>query len=479
MGGVEFIHEMKGLKMTTCKWFTLALIVAPIVLLSGGLGAQDTSFTAEGGTIPEGGNGVLALTMENTGNVIAGWSLGICNDTAFLTTNAANSGADTETVKNGGPPDFNTINVFADGATQGVVICFTGCAVLEDTPAFEMLTVDYQGSAEGSTSIDFCNLLGSPPVETVIVVNGASQAPNLNSGAVEVVGVPDPEFICAVADQAVSYNGDSGVGSFSATGSIVEVDNSGLGAPFPNDTQGFSLGLGNDPALLAPSAIAVTLPFAADFAESSIFDNGVTCGVVYSFTGGQVLAFDAPIDVISVDYDTVSAGLAGNADATTTTLSFDDSLGSPPVANVIVVDGASLVPSFDDATITLEPLFIPDPEFTFAAADVSANYNPADGNASASVGITVSETDNSAAGAAFPNETQGFSMGLANGPEVSATAVKPLARLRSRLWGERFVRGWMDPRGGLQLHRRIDAGIWQPNRGRLCGLLVRWQHGWR
>ena len=406
--------------MNRHKWlFSLALVA----LLSGGVSAQETSFSAEGGTIPEGGNGVLSLSMDNTGNVIAGWSFGICNDTSLLTVNDASSGADTDTSKNGAAPDFNQIGVFAEGATQGVVICFTGCATVEDVSGFELLAVDYQGVAEGSTSIDFCNTLGSPPVETVIVVNGASSAPTQNSGAVDVVGVPDPEYTYSVASQTVSYNGDSGVGNFSASASIVEVDNSALGAPFPNDTQGFSMGLANDPALLAPSAISITLPFSADFAESSVFADGVTAGVVYSFTGGQVLAFDTTVDVISVDYDTVPGGLAGNADATTTTLAFEDTLGSPPVANVAVVNGASLVPNFESGSITLEPLFVPDPEFTFSAGNESANYNPGDGNASVTVGITVSETDNSAAGAVFPNITQGFSMGLGNGPEVGATAL--------------------------------------------------------
>ena len=403
--------------------FGVALLFLGGVNFSGTAQAQDASFSAESGTIPDGGSASLSLTMDNSGQEIQGWSFGACSDPAVLAVNAANSGADTETSKNGGPPDFNQIGIFAEGATQGVVLCFTGCAVIADVSGFEMLTVDYQGLSEASTSIDFCNALGSPPVETVVVVNGGSIPPTQNSGAVEVVGVPDPEYTYAVSDLSVSYNGDSGVGSFSATASIVEVDNSSLGAPFPNDTQGFSMGLGNDPALLAPSAVSVTLPFEADFAETSVFADGVTAGVVYSFTGGQVLAFDSAVDVISVDYDTVAGGLAGNADATLTTLSFVDSLGSPPVANVAVVDGASLVPNFSDGSITLEPVFVPDPEFTYSAENASANYNPAEGNASVSVGITIAETDTSAAGATFPNATQGFSMGLANGPEVSASAL--------------------------------------------------------
>ena len=399
----------------TFSIFLLALVVG---FASANAGAQDTSFIAGSGDIALGGSGTVSLTMDNTGNVIAGWSLGICNDTAFLEAIAANSGSGTETSKNGGAPDFNQINLFPEGATQGVVICFTGCASVGDVSGFELLAVDYNGVAEGSTTVDFCNTLGAPPVETVIVVNGASVAPTQNSGAIEVVGVPGPEYVYTAPTEAVTFDGNTGIGSFTAVIAVSETDNSAQGAPFPNPTQGFSMGLSNDSSLLTALTVTETLPFDADFAESNILADGWTIGVVYSFTGANTLAFDAPTDVVSVDYDTVAGGLIGSTDNVVTSLAWSNALGSPPVENVIVVAGASIAPSLEDGTITLEPFSVPGPEFNFTAPSQSVNYDGNTGSASFSTAFSIAEVDNSALGADFPNPSQGFSMGMGNDSAV-------------------------------------------------------------
>ena len=357
--------------MDTNKLLSLAMVL----LLSGGAGAQDTSFNTGSGTVPEGGSGTLSLTMDNSGQEIAGWSLGVCNDPAIATVNAANSGADTETSKNGSPPDFNQISTFADGATQGVVLCFTGCAVVTDVSGFEMLTVDYQGVAEGQSDIAFCDSLGTPPVATVIVVNGASLAPTQNGGTLDVVGVPDPEYGYSAGNASANYNPADGNANASVGISITETDFSGLGAPFPNATQGFSMGLSNS-AEVAPTSVNLSLGFEADFAETATFANGWTAGVVYSFTGGITATFETATEVISVDYETAGS-MAGNETGATATLTWDDGLGSPPVANVVVVDGASLNANFSDGSIALNPVVTVD--FIRGDANSDARVNIADG----------------------------------------------------------------------------------------------------
>ena len=313
-------------------------------VLGAGAYAQEATFNAGSGSASLGGNGTLSMTMDNSGQDIAGWSFGVCNDTAIATVSAANSGADTETAKNGSAPDFNQIGIFPEGATQGVVLCFTGCAVVADVTGFELLTVDYDGIAEGQTAIEFCNTLGAPPVATVVVVNGASLAPNQTGGVLDVVGVPDPEFTYVAGDSSTNYPSGGGIGgvAVSAGFSIEEVDNTGIGGGFPNDTQGFSMGFANDDSLVTPVAVNVTLPFTADFAETNTFSNGWTVGVVYSFTGGVVLQFDSAIEVASVDYEGVAGALTGVEGTTSTPLTMDSGLGSPPVSNVVVVGGGSL-----------------------------------------------------------------------------------------------------------------------------------------
>lgn len=353
------------------KLLTLALVL----FLSGGANAQDASFNAGSGTAPEGGSGTLSMTMDNSGQDIAGWSLGVCNDTSVATVSAANSGADTETAKNGSAPDFNQIGVFPEGATQGVVLCFTGCAVVADVSGFEMLTVDYDGIAEGTTDIAFCDTLGAPPVATVIVVNGASLAPTQNAGTLNVVGVPDPEYTYSAGSASAGYNPADGNASATVGISITETDNSGLGAPFPNATQGFSMGLANS-AEVTPTNVTLDLGFDADFAEVSLLGNGWTAGVVYSFTGGITATFEGATEVISADYETAGS-MAGNETGATATLTWDDGLGSPPVANVVVVGGASLNAAFSDGSIELNPVVTVD--FIRGDANNDARVNIADG----------------------------------------------------------------------------------------------------
>mgnify|MGYP001175101084 FL=1 len=350
------------------------LIVTAMLAFAGTVGAQ-TTFSISSGSIPAGGSGSLSLSMDNSGTEIQGWSLGACNDTVFLTVDAANSGADTETAKNGSAPDFNQISTFADGATQGVVLCFTGCAVLTDVAAFEMLTIDYTGVAEGSTSVAYCNTLGSPAVETVVVVGGASLSPAQNSAAVDVLGVPDPEYTYTSGSGSANYNPADGNASATVAISIEETDNSGLGANFPNSTQGFSMGLSNS-AEVTPTEVVADLGFDPDFAEVGLFANGWTIGVVYAFTGGVTLDFDGDLEIIAASYET-GGSMAGDEAGTTATLSWSDDLGSPAVANVVVFEGGSYPASFVDGSIALNPVVTTD--FIRGDANSDGIVNIADG----------------------------------------------------------------------------------------------------
>ncbi len=388
-----------------------------VVCLAGGTRAlaQDyllyiTSPTTAGlgGTLDQSAN------LDNNGEVVQGWSYGVCHDSTLMTLTAVVDGSTTETVNNGSTPDFNIVNLLAGGYTVGVVISFTGQATLPPGTGYELNVATYSADAEGMATSAFCDTLGAPLVETVLVVNGNSVVPDQTDATVDILGVPAPEFIFTASTQTESFDGNTGVGSFNVGIDLSEVDNSAAGAPFPNDTQGFSMGLASDSSLIGPTAVTVTLPFSPEFDASTLFPDGWTIGVVYSFTGQIVLPFPSPLEVLIVDYETNAGTLAGTTDATATSLNWVNTLGSPPVENVVVVDGSSLSPSFEDGTITLEPLTVPDPEYTFSAPDQSENYDGNTGDACFSVGITLSEVDNSAAGADFPNDTQGFSMGLAN-----------------------------------------------------------------
>ncbi len=182
---------------------TMALLL--VVFTANFAVAQDYVMSVSSGTMNVGGGGDLSITFDNNGGDVQGWSYGACNDTAMLTCTGAADGSTTATVKNGSPPDFNQISVFDEGFTCGVVICFTGCATLAPGTGYELNVASYSCTAEGSTSVSFCDSLGSPAVATVVVVGGASVAPIQNSGTVDCSVVVLHDWIRGDA------NGDSTV----------------------------------------------------------------------------------------------------------------------------------------------------------------------------------------------------------------------------------------------------------------------------
>ncbi|MDC3251586.1 hypothetical protein OAU96_01610 [Planctomycetota bacterium] len=152
----------------------------------------------------------LSALLDNNGGDIQGWSYGACHDGSVLSLNTVADGSTTLDVKNGSPPEFNQVNVGAGaGFTVGVVICFTGCAVLESgTVDAELNVASYTviGSSAAPIMVDFCNTLGSPQVITNVVVNGASVTPTTLSGEIflpQCSSIPEPPA-SLVCEQPVS-----------------------------------------------------------------------------------------------------------------------------------------------------------------------------------------------------------------------------------------------------------------------------------
>jgi hypothetical protein len=337
--------------------FTLAfalLIGAPAIA------QYDLSVTDASGA--PGASVDLQVLLDNNGDDIQGWSFGVCHDGAALSLTAVVDGSTTATVQNGMPPGFNQVNVdAATGFTVGVVICFTGCAVLPGgTTGSELNVATYEliGAADTSTSVDLCATLGNPAVEILVVVAGQSILPTTTSGTVDLVSGPPPfSYLAGAYD--VDYDGNTGETTLTVTPSILE-DPSNPG--FPNDTQGFSMGMEHDPALLTVESVAWNedIGFSPDFEGiNTTPSNGWTIGVVYSFTGVNTLAFETAIAVLNVEYSTDGSALAGLEDPTTTALSWSNELGSPPVVNVVVVGGQSLEPELVDGSVTLFPQYAP------------------------------------------------------------------------------------------------------------------------
>ena len=170
---------------------------------------------------------------------------------------------------------------------------------------------------------------------------------------------PPSGFSFIASDETADYSVDTGVGSFSATLSVSE-DSGASG--YPNDTQGFSFGLSHDSSLLAVITFTagsvlteLNTNNGPDFIDINNFVDGITVGCVYNFSNSAFIAFVTPTAIGSVSYDTVPGGLIGNNTGTTTGLNWSDALGTPPVVNILVVNGQAQPAAFDNGTVTLEP----------------------------------------------------------------------------------------------------------------------------
>ncbi|MEM7262398.1 MAG: hypothetical protein AAF488_10450 [Planctomycetota bacterium] len=348
----------------------LALVLAAGSAYAGGGNAISIS-SGEAGI----GGSVSLSVNADTADTVAGWSWGVGHDGASLSLVEAVDGATTLTVNNGNPPDFNQLNVVGtDGWTVGVVISFIGTASLAPGAGYEMNVATYTNDALGAgatSDVCFTDLLGSPPVATVLVVSGQSVTPDQSCGT--VTGAAADPFIYSVTGAAdVSID----AASTSAICSILDE------ASPARDTQGFSMGLANDGALLNPTGLTQLGELAAlnggsgpDFFGENLLGSGWTVGVVYAFVGGSFIQFDVAKDVIEANYDIIGAP----ADGDVTDLTWSNDLGSPPVANVIVVDGQSEDASLENGSINFVEITIPSVTFLRGDANDDSIVNIADG----------------------------------------------------------------------------------------------------
>ena len=319
--------------------------------------------TAEGS--PGGAVDLTGILRIDEGEV-QGWSFGVCNDAVIAeVTDAVIEGTDTETIKDGDPPDFLAVGVEPNGATLAVVIDFVQQVILSPTERFSTLKISYRldGAPGSEESVEYCETLGSPPVASVIVVGGQSIVPDTMTGAtlaiVEGGGGPT---LTTSPDRELAAN-------MAATAAItVEL---GLSAEASQgvEMQGWSYGLAHDGALLelteiTPSSVTATCNGGSepDFYAVNTSPAGGAGGTV-----GAVVSLGPDFYVIPIEpgervhtetfiYRSATV-LAPDASPVETSLRLaHKELGQPPVDAVMVIlsDGFPLTED-GMATITLVP----------------------------------------------------------------------------------------------------------------------------
>ncbi|MEC9477288.1 MAG: hypothetical protein VX764_09640 [Planctomycetota bacterium] len=295
-----------------------------------------------------------------------GFQFAYRHDAALLEINSVNEGSGLAGLDGGNGPEFFDGTIFSDGFTVGCIYDFMGLeAITFDSPE-TVISTNYSSVAGAFNGVDtavqtaltVAGDLGSPAVDPVIVVGGGT-AIFATGLPVNLSIQPNPPFTLTCLDQTASFSPDSGAGSFTASLTLEENPDN---ATFPTDTQGFSLGIAHDVSLLTATSGAFGSTVTGmnsgdgpDFEDINVFAEGVTFGVVYSFQGTEFLQFDTATELVTISYDTVPAALAGETEDVVTILDITDTLGMPPVANVVVIDSQAGAMFGQDGTITLTP----------------------------------------------------------------------------------------------------------------------------
>ncbi len=190
------------------KRFVAGLVSTCALFFSADADAQNPDYVFTVGTGSGAPNTTVSIpvTLDNNGSDIQGWSFGLCNDAAAVMPTSIDP-ADSATVNGGGPVDFSSTLLFANGWNQGVVISLFGLFSLPaGTLGFVPAIADYlifPAAPSGPTPLDFC-LIGSPPVNLVVIVSGGSVVPIGISGEILVGG--GLEFIRGDANNDASVN---------------------------------------------------------------------------------------------------------------------------------------------------------------------------------------------------------------------------------------------------------------------------------
>lgn len=201
---------------------SLGFFVGLLVFLTAcQLPAQNHVFSISGATGQTGSTFDATVTFDLVVPA-QGWSFGVCHSPASLDLLAAVASPTTLTVNGGGAPGFITLSTSpmpGAGLTMGVIVDLFNANVLA-AGMHDILVATYEmvGVADPDpivTTLDFCNTLGTPAVDSVVVVDGGSLTPDFVSGVVTITPPPDYclDMICDAGQTSVSITW-SGCSSF-------------------------------------------------------------------------------------------------------------------------------------------------------------------------------------------------------------------------------------------------------------------------
>ena len=271
---------------------------------------------------------------------------------------------------------FHSLNIYENGVTQGIVLDFMQTWDLMAKDRFEMLKIKYDLKGD-SADLSFCSTLGTPPVDTTYVVNGASIPPATQEGIKIGSGGPPPA--CEALKMKLAKEGDDKVAVLLDTTTDQEVS-------------GFQFGIKVDSADLnvlniEPGSAFTDMSFdvkTEGFWGLNILEGqGATLGVVIDLEpSGDPPAFvTLPAEKCDQQIALVSFQCSQAAgDSVTANVSLAGDLGNPPVEIVVDVDGTSLEPAVGDpVSVTVACAGVPTAPFIRGDVTQDGRYTVSDG----------------------------------------------------------------------------------------------------
>lgn len=270
-----------------------------------------------------------------------GWSFGVEHDSTRVTLVDVQPTAALTSLL----PEFQSVQPWAFGWTAVCVLSFDGSTTLPAGSGLELFAADYHiqvGCSATGIPLTFTGELGFPHVPIEVTTASGIATPTTEPGLIEVE--PSSGFFYIAPEFSIPQGSETRVPF-----SILE-DVSGTAS----GTQGFSMGVLNDPGQVRPVSIddvGVLAAFAGGdgpgFFQATIYPNGWTVGVVY-FGLSLVIYFEEAEPVVEVSYE-VTDGSVGDVSP----LTWTGALGSPPIENVVVVGGSSLPACLIDGFLTV------------------------------------------------------------------------------------------------------------------------------
>lgn len=328
---------------------------ATVVVLAIGLGSSsasaqpvDDSIRAYGFNIFLGTERFASVSLLNfEGEAITGWNYGVCLDETKLAV------TDLQFPATGYTPEFSQFAIEPGGWTQNVIVSSLPGEGLPILGFQQPMALAYYEALvdSGQTTICPCSEVGSPPVMVELFTEFGSSTPTTICG--DVSFFPQSEGSFDIVDRTVYYPVDQTDRSFS-------VDITQAELPSPSGSQGFSFGVLHDPDLLSIDTVysvgqltylGHAAPFSGQFLQITYHPEGWTVGCVFGGFSDVEFGLE-PEPIFRAVYNT-----APTLDGTEiqTSLEFTPDLGVPPVAVVVVFNGASILPVLSNGELTLRP----------------------------------------------------------------------------------------------------------------------------